>query len=303
MTYLLRPYIPTKAATATAATQQCIVSPLVLFSIADHHMRRKDHNFRGIGALLGSRNEDGTVIRIENSFAVPHTEPTQDEQQEVLVDDPFFRQMMGLHLKSNPRESFIGWYSTSSQLNLSSALIQNHFSTITYPHPAVHLTLACDPEESAQGKPFELSAYVHAPVGRQADSNCLFVPVGARVMASDEERSVLDTKKFTGDAQGAQHRLPNDLTALSASLKEVIEMIERVQAYISTVSQDGTADSPEVRAVGRYLMDTVTGMPRLDERRLENMFNAHLQDVLMMVYLASAVRSQVDVAHRLGMAV
>ena len=295
MTYLYRPYIPSKTA-AAAVTQQCIVSPLVLFSIADHHMRRKDHNFRGIGALLGTRNEDGTVTRIENSFAVPHTESLSDEE-EVLVDDPFFRQMMQLHLKANPKEMFIGWYATSSTLNLSSALLQNHFSTMTYPHSAVHLTLACDLE--AVGDDY-LSAYVHAPVGRQADSNCLFVPVGVRVVAADEERAVLDTKRYESGG-GRHHRLPNDLTALSSAIQEVIGMIERVQRYIATI--EDAHDTPTVRAIGRFLMDTVAGMPRLDERQLENMFNAHLQDVLMMVYLASAVRSQVDVAQRLGMAV
>ena len=291
MTYLYRPYIPAKTAGA-AVTQQCVVSPLVLFSIADHHMRRKDHNFRGIGALLGTRNEDGTVTRIENSFAVPHTESLSDEE-EVLVDDPFFRQMMQLHLKANPKEMFIGWYATSATLNLSSALLQNHFSTMTYPHPAVHLTLACD----LDGRDDYLSTYVHAPVGRPADSNCLFVPVGVRVVAADEERAVLDTKRY----ESGRQPLPNDLTALSSAIQEVIGMIERVQRYIATV--EDTRDTPTVRAIGRFLMDTVAGMPRLDERQLENMFNAHLQDVLMMVYLASAVRSQVDVAQRLGMAV
>jgi len=97
--------------------------------------------------------------------------------------------------------------------------------------------------------------------------------------------------------------LLTDLHVLSATITQIIEMVDRVQAYVSRVlSAAEDVNSPQVKAIGRYLMDTVAAMPRLDAKQLETMFNTHLQDVLMIVYLGNAVRAQVDVAQRLGMA-
>jgi translation initiation factor 3 subunit F len=50
----------------------CKISPLVVFSILDHYMRRSEGQQRVIGTLLGSNN-DG-VLEITNAFPVPHTE-------------------------------------------------------------------------------------------------------------------------------------------------------------------------------------------------------------------------------------
>ncbi len=51
-----------------------VVSPLVLFSLLDHHIRRKQGNVRAIGALLGTRVGSTMEVHLKNSFAIPHTE-------------------------------------------------------------------------------------------------------------------------------------------------------------------------------------------------------------------------------------
>ena len=45
--------------------------------------------------------------------------------------------MLSLHLKAHPRETLLGWYTTSHELNSFSALIQNFFAA---PTPALFLT-------------------------------------------------------------------------------------------------------------------------------------------------------------------
>jgi translation initiation factor 3 subunit F len=80
-------------------------------------------------------------------------------------------------------------------------------------------------------------------------------------------------------------------------------MIVRVQNYIRNLLETNAWDNPEARKIGRSLMDTLALAPRLDAAELERMFNSHLQDVLMVVYLSNLVRSQFDVANRLAVVV
>jgi len=80
-------------------------------------------------------------------------------------------------------------------------------------------------------------------------------------------------------------------------------MIGRVQTYIRGLLENETWDSAEARQIGKTLMDTLTLAPRLDATELERMFNSHLQDVLMVVYLSNLVRSQFDIANRLALVV
>lgn len=78
-------------------------------------------------------------------------------------------------------------------------------------------------------------------------------------------------------------------------------MIVRVQKYVRGVLEGGEFD---VQAeIGRELLKTLGLAPRVDAVELERMFNSHLQDVLMVVYLSNLVRSQFDVANRLALVV
>ena len=97
--------------------------------------------------------------------------------------------------------------------------------------------------------------------------------------------------------------LLSDSIALSKTLEQVHGMVTRVQAYIRRVLENGEWDRPEVRTIGRQLMDTLALAPRLDSGELERMFNSHLQDVLMVVYLSNLVRTEFDVANRLSLVV
>jgi translation initiation factor 3 subunit F len=78
-------------------------------------------------------------------------------------------------------------------------------------------------------------------------------------------------------------------------------MITRVRTYIHHLLETSRYDNPEKREIGWVLMDTLALAPRVDASQLERMFNSHLQDVLVVVYLSNLVRSQFDVANRLAL--
>ncbi|KAI0940106.1 hypothetical protein AcW1_004916 [Taiwanofungus camphoratus] len=265
------------------------VHPVALFSILDHYLRRTDAQERVIGTLLGTRSDNGEV-EVRSSFAVLHSET----EEQVAVDMEYHRTMYELHHKVNSKEVIVGWYSTGSNLNTYSALIQNFYSQETAPHQAVHLALNTGGEEGEQAG---VKAYVGSPVGVfTKPENCVFVPIPCELRFNEAEHSGLDLLTTTSTSPNSAVSHPvTDLEILERSLQSVSDMLDRVLSYVQSVL------AGEVRgnsAVGRYLMDALGASTEDPEK---GGFNASLQDTLMVSYLANLVRSQAEVSARLAL--
>ncbi|KAF8421396.1 JAB1/Mov34/MPN/PAD-1 ubiquitin protease-domain-containing protein, partial [Tirmania nivea] len=296
----------------TTAPLNVIVHPQALFSILDHSLRRNPDQERVIGTLLGVRSEDGTEVEIRNCFAVGHNE----SQEQVEVDMDYHKTMLSLHLKANPREVLLGWYATSSVLNTFSALIQNFYAsaeTGTFPHPAVHLTLSTRP-----GQDIEVRTYISSPVGltpdRAADS-CLFLPVPHEIRYSDAEKSGLETIASAKNDPSRTAATMNDIHALEKAVTDVLDMLDRVSVYVNGIigalneAEDDpattapaviSAKSPATTAIGKFLLNTLSLAPKVSAEEVERMFNTHIQDVLLVAYLANTIRTQIDLGNRLA---
>ncbi|KAL1995041.1 hypothetical protein VTN49DRAFT_1228 [Thermomyces lanuginosus] len=297
--HLARPPVPgTVGSAPTTAPLNVVIHPQAIFSILDHSLRRNADQDRVIGTLLGTRSEDGTEVEIRNSFAVGHTETTD----QVEVDMEYQKQMLALHLKANPREVLVGWYATSSELNTFSALIQNFYNGHghgdgTWPHPAVHLTVSTEP-----GKDIETRAYISAPVGvtseRTADS-AAFIPVPHEIRYGEAERSGLEAIANARDAENRTTDIFSDIETLERAIEEVLGMIDRVSRYVEAVLDEEAQPST---ALGQFLLNTLALAPKVDPAEIERDFNNHIQDVLVVSYLANTIRTQMELSNRLATA-
>ncbi|KAI4719007.1 eukaryotic translation initiation factor 3 subunit F [Aureobasidium sp. EXF-10727] len=295
--HLARPLGPVQIGTQpSTAPLNVSVQPQAIFAILDHSLRRPQDQERVIGTLLGVRSEDGTEVEIRNCYAVPHTET----QEQVEVDMDYQKQMLQLHLRANPKEVLLGWYATSSDLNTFSALIQNFYGQQgdgTWPHPAIHLTVSTVP-----GKDIEAKTYISAPVGvtaeRAADS-CLFIPVPHEIKYGEAERSGLELVAGAKDREDRSQMLQTDIESLERAIEQVLEMIERVSNYVSNVLDEEAEPSS---ALGQFLMNTLSLAPKVDPQDIERDFNNHIQDVLLVSYLANTIRTQIDLSNRLATA-
>ncbi|KAK0491389.1 JAB1/Mov34/MPN/PAD-1 ubiquitin protease-domain-containing protein [Armillaria novae-zelandiae] len=264
------------------------IHPVALFSILDHYLRRTDKQDRVLGTLLGTRTDSGVEVR--SSFAVLHSETSE----QVAVDMDYHRTMYDLHHKVNSKEVIVGWYSTGSNLNTFSALIQNFYSQETAPHQAIHVALNTGVDD---GEPAGIKAYFSSPVGVfPRPENCVFVPVPVELRFHDAERSGLDLLTSTAASPSSTSNQPlADLEILEQSIQNVSGMLDRVLAYVRSVLAGETKGDP---ALGRYLMDTL-GASTDDLEK--GGFNASLQDTLMISYLANLVRAQAEVSSRLAL--
>ncbi|KAK0230401.1 JAB1/Mov34/MPN/PAD-1 ubiquitin protease-domain-containing protein [Armillaria fumosa] len=264
------------------------IHPVALFSILDHYLRRTDKQDRVLGTLLGTRTDSGVEVR--SSFAVLHSETSE----QVAVDMDYHRTMYDLHHKVNSKEVIVGWYSTGSNLNTFSALIQNFYSQETAPHQAIHVALNTGVDD---GEPAGIKAYFSSPVGVfPRPENCVFVPVPVELRFHDAERSGLDLLTSTAASPSSTSNQPlADLEILEQSIQNVSGMLDRVLVYVRSVLAGETKGDP---ALGRYLMDTL-GASTDDLEK--GGFNASLQDTLMISYLANLVRAQAEVSSRLAL--
>jgi translation initiation factor 3 subunit F len=90
--------------------------------------------------------------------------------------------------------------------------------------------------------------------------------------------------------------LGSDLDTLRSSILDTLNMLERVHTYVDNARSDSSKANV---AVGRFLMDALSVRPSLDPEVIEKMFNSHLQDVLMVSYLARTVREQLQISNQL----
>ncbi|KAK9479922.1 hypothetical protein V1514DRAFT_326881 [Lipomyces japonicus] len=270
-----------------------IVHPQALFSILDQTLRRNEGQERVIGTLLGTRSEDGTEIEVKSSFAVPHIASAT----QVEIDIEYHKAMYNLYHKANPKEVLIGWYATSLELNGFDALIQNLYSSVsngTYPYPAVHLTVQTDPSLD-----FALKAYISTNVGVVPDKiaeSCLFVPVPYELRYSEAEKSSLELVVGAKSNENRDVSIINDIQNLERSIEEVLEMIDRVSKYVESVIN---GSNPGSVAIGKFLLSSLTLAPKVDVDELEKLFNSHLQDILLIVYLSNTLKTQVELFNTL----
>ncbi|ETS81011.1 Eukaryotic translation initiation factor 3 subunit F [Pestalotiopsis fici W106-1] len=300
--HLSRPLAPTVNLQSSIAPLSVNIQPQAILSILDHAVRRDPPatpttSSRVIGALIGSRNEDGSEVSVSSTFAIPHTE----NEDQVEVDVEYQKNMLNLHLKASPRESLLGWYTTSHELNSFSALIQNFFAspeTGTYPHPAVHLTVSTDP-----GADVQLKSYISAPVAVNAEraaESCFFIQVPHKVTYNDAERSALELISSAKDNESRTASLPSDVEGLARSLESSVDLLERVSGWISEILDEEREPN---NALGQYLMSALSLAPKVDAASIEHDFNNHIQDVLMVSYLANSIRTQIDLSQRLATAI
>ncbi|MDI1487327.1 MAG: hypothetical protein OHK93_006596 [Ramalina farinacea] len=295
--HLARPLGPAGVGSqATTAPLNVIIQPQAIFSILDHSLRRNADQERVIGTLLGTRSEDGQEVEIRNCFAVGHTETAE----QVEVDMDYQKQMLALHLKANPREILVGWYATSAELNTFSALIQNFYGGQgdgTFPHPAVHLTISTE-----AGKDIDARTYISAPVGvtaeRAADS-AAFTPVPHEIRYGDAEKSGLELIAGAQDNTDRTTAISTDIESLEKAIEDVLGLLERVSRYVESVIDEET---PPSSALGQFLLNALALAPKVNPEDIERDFNNHIQDVLVVAYLANTIRTQIDLSNRLATA-
>ncbi|PVU92879.1 hypothetical protein BB561_003568 [Smittium simulii] len=286
-------------------TQKVFIYPSVMFSVIDHYLRRNEKQDRVIGTLLGVRNEVTGIIEIKSCFSVPHFET----DTHVEVDMEYHRMFYTALKKANPTEEIVGWYATGSEIGNHSALIQEFYANEAKSQEAIHLIV----DTSLESNSLKVQVFSDIGFGSSFENSigCLFAPVRYEMVYPEAEKNLLQllatTQKQTptdlisensilSRSQPSDARLVSDIEQLEEAIKSLIEMIERVSAYVQKVIAGET--QPD-NLVGNYLIDMLASVPKIDAETFDSLFQSHLQNLLMVIYLSNLTRAQVNIANRL----
>ncbi|ODQ66941.1 Mov34-domain-containing protein [Nadsonia fulvescens var. elongata DSM 6958] len=302
------PRAATAAVNGIASPQTITVQAQAVVQILDHALRQSATQKRVIGTLLGSRSEDGTEYEVRSTYAVSH----EEADDRVTIDIEGNKAMYNLLKKTNQGrtsgEVILGWYSTSSDLDYFAGLVHKFYSSPengAYPFAPIYLSL--DSDIIASNGELTVSTFTSSAIGAAGNQdavNTLFVPIPNEIKYSDIEKAGLDVIAKAQNEPSRSTTIESDLQNLESSLLQIMSMIERVQEYVQNVIKSAdtknTTESVGNVAVGKYLLDSLSLAPGLVKAdAIEELFNTHLRDVLMIVYLANTVKTQLQLSSRL----
>jgi len=261
--------------------QGCVIHPVVLLSILDHHIRRSEGH-RVIGTLLGSNN-DGN-IEIKASFPVPHTEGDQ-----IGVDPEFLTNMLDLHHRVSPKDFIVGWYATGGEVDDASLMFHEFYGKKINASP-VHVLV----DTNLTNNSLAVKSFYSVPVSfNEKQFGYQFLPLPIEVQTFDAEKIGVDTLM---KAKQGNHKVLTDLENLELSLQKVQSMLDTIHEYVSKVVDNKLQGDSNI---GRMVASTLSQLPKIDAPSFDRIFNNSIQDLLLIVYLADLTRTQLHLAERL----
>jgi len=265
----------------SSGTLSCKVHPVVILSVFDQYVRRNEGQNRVIGTLTGINN-DG-VVEIINSFAVPHTEGAQ-----FVYDTTYLRNMHELHLKTNPQESVVGWYSTGTTIDEDSVRV-HEFYWKEMQAPPIHLLV----DIGLTNNKLSMNAYVGSllsSVSQDHNFGFQFKPVTLDFDVQKPEKIAMDVLLKAQTKKGV---LMHDLDNLEISLQRLVSLLDILTDYVQRVLKGEETANAEV---GRLLAETMATVPKIDSPAFQKMFSKSMKDLLMVVYLANLTQTQLKIS-------
>lgn len=150
------------------------------------------------------------------------------------------------------------------------------------------------------GKQIDAKAYISAPVGVNAEraaESCLFIPVPYEIRYGESEKSGLELVSGAKDSESRAAPVVSDIEGLERAVDQTLDLLERVSEYVSSVLDEEQEPS---NVLGQFLMNALSLAPKVDAQDIERDFNNHIQDVLVVSYLANTIRTQIDLSQRLA---
>ncbi|KAH8704266.1 putative 26S proteasome regulatory particle subunit Rpn8 [Talaromyces proteolyticus] len=288
----------TTAETLSLVTRTVSVAPLVLLSAADHYGRTaKGTRKRVVGVLLGQN--DGSNVRVSNSYAVPFEEDEKDPTVWFL-DHNFVESMNDMFKKINAREKLVGWYHSGPKLRASDLEINELFKRYT-PNP---LLVIIDVQPKEVGVPTDAYFAVEEIKDDGTTTSKTFVHTPSIIEA--EEAEEIGVEHLLRDIRDvAIGTLSNRITGQLQSLQGLHLRLRDIGQYLQKVLDH---ELPVNHAILGNLQDIFNLLPNistpksaneagekgdvgLENNELARAMSIKTNDQLMSIYLSSLIRA------------
>lgn len=286
------------SSTTTTPVSVTVQSP-ALFQLVEFSLRSQE---RIIGTLVGTRSDEDGELVVKDAYIVPHTE----EDDILEIEDAQNRAFFNLHKRSNPKDVILGWFSTSDAIDSFTSLIHDFYSK-TEQYPPIHLTLSSVSELNSVPK---INTYIATTVGASSslanaiklekESNYIFTPIPNKVDFGTQEKTVLNqaAKAVFGESDESVAQLESksvDLQVLVNAVNQIDLLIDTTLEYIEKVEQGSIEGNEEF---ARLLLSSLN--TNVKSLNLEQAFTSQIQDTLMIEYLTSSIKTQLELSAKLA---
>lgn len=306
--HIVRPSALAPAGSLSTGPITVSVQAAALFQLLEFSQRSQDGS-RVIGTLLGSRSEDGSEVEVKDAYIVQHRE----ESDEVTIEEQHHKAQYQLYKRSNPKDTILGWFSTKSEIDSLTALLHDFYSRSTETNssqPVIHLTLDLENEEGEINSIPSINTYIGSPIGANnavaakfnidKGSSFFFIPTPNQIKFDSQDFSVLNFASKQVYDENANAELPKnsvDLNSLIEHLNKVELLIDSTIKYIERIENDEIKGDEEF---GKFLLSNLkNNVNKINLDELEKSFNSHIQDTLMIEYLASSIKTQLELSAKL----
>eukprot|EP01041_Mallomonas_annulata_P006786 gene6786-13743_t len=272
------------------------VHATAVFGILNSYGRRAEKQSRVIGTLLGFV-KDGCV-EVTDCFGVPHHEKSQEIY--VAIDKDYHKSMYNFHRVVNRKEQIVGWYTTTTAEGAS--IIDNSspihdFYSMECANP-IHLVL----DTTLAGDNMGLKAFIGEPiVVGDVNFATMFQEINVEISLSNAETSCLyhmiHGQSSPWESSQLVSDISNEAASIKASLSRLVALIDQVLSYVNGVVDGSTPPSAEV---GVALADLLGTLQSMNPQDFNALFQGKVQDLLMVSYLSTLMKTQLSLAERLN---
>jgi len=265
---------------------EVVVHPLVLLSVVDDSLNEEEDDSedkRVVGVLLGEYRKGR--LDVTSSFAVPFEEDENDASIWFL-DHSYLEKMSGMFRRINAKEKVVGWYSTGPKIRTNDLDIHELF-TDYHPNPAFVIVDVSPDNVGIPTSAYRLENEIRDDGTQKEEKTFVHVPSSIEAFEAEEigvEHLLRDVKDNTVSTLATQ--VAEKITSLQGLEKRLVE----IKKYMDLVV-DGTL--PVNHEIMGLLQDSFNLLPNLNLEDYVKAFAVKTNDMMLVVYLSSLIRSVV----------
>ncbi|KAJ1821215.1 proteasome regulatory particle subunit, partial [Coemansia sp. RSA 2599] len=265
----------------TSNPSKIIVHPLVLLSVVDHYNRVAElTKKRVVGVLLGQN--DGEVVNVANSFAVPFEEDEKNPSVWFL-DHNYVETMRDMFKKINAKEKVIGWYHNGPKLRSSDLQINELFKRFT-PNPVL---VVVDVQPKEIGLPTDAYFAVEEIHDDGTSATKTFEHVPSEIGA--EEAEEIGVEHLLRDIKdNSTGTLATRISHQFTSLRGLSDRLADIRAYLQKVLDGNLPVNSEII---QNLQDIFNLLPNLTIPDDASAFTVQTNDQYALIYVSAMART------------
>jgi translation initiation factor 3 subunit F len=277
------------------------VHPTVVFSILNHFSRRSDLEARVIGTLLGTKT--GNVIEITNCYGVPFVE--EEDEIKIKINQDYHKQMYTAHRRINRKEEILGWYSTTAingaYITNTSSVINSFYAKQCDDEMPIHLVV----DSTLGGDTMGIRAFMAKPITLgDATFADMFEEVKVDLVMSPAESTALYHMMTGETGTGAQDwanasvisAVPTDRAAVGNAVEHLLKTLDELSTYVDDVVSGKVAPNA---ALGVELSHALSSLQTYKKEELSATLQNKMQDMLMIAYLSTLMKTQLKISEKL----